>query len=242
LADEGQPPAPVEPIDRRWWGIGDVLIAVALALFAGSLAASLPAYNGHSPVDARAWSADAMLSAPWIGLLGWSLIATRWKGDGPIRDLRLRLTPRDAATGVAFAVAGILVAECVVYVQVKVTGHPINSTAGDVLDQIRHASVLPLLLFQLLAVVGAPIVEEIVFRGLLFGALEKRGMRTAWCVVISAGTFVLYHLEPSRIFVLLPIALALALTRARTGSTAASIVGHMTNNLFATVGMVVLLH
>jgi uncharacterized protein len=208
----------------------------------GSLAALLPRYNGGDPIDVRAWSADAQISAPWIGLLGWSLFCTRWKGDGPVRDLRLSLTWRDARTAVVFSLIGLVLALLVAAVQVKVTGSTINSNAGDVLDDIKGASFLPVLVFQVLAVVGAPIVEEITFRGLLYGALEKRGMSTAWCVGISAVTFVLFHLEPTRILVLLPIALALALTRARTGSTGASIVAHMFNNLIATVGFVVLIH
>lgn len=210
-----------------------MLIAIALYVLIAAFTAYLPRYDGSAGIDVRAWSADAQIAVPWIGLVGWAVVATRWKGDGPVRDLRLRLRPRDAAWAVGYAVVGLVLASSVAAIQERVTGHSINSNAGDVLDTIKHASLLPVLVFQLLAIVGAPIVEEITFRGLLFGALEKRGMRTIFSVLISAGTFVLFHLEPTRILILTPIALALAITRARTNSTGASIVAHMTNNLIA---------
>jgi uncharacterized protein len=190
-------------------------------------------------VDARAWSADALLSLPWIGLAGWPLLATRLKGLGPVLDLRLRLSRRDIAYGVLAGISGLVLATIVASIQEQVSGHQISSSAGDLFDSVDKANPVPLLVFALLAGVGAPIVEEIAFRGLLFGALEKRGMRTAWCVLISAVSFVVFHLEPTRILVLLPIALSLAIVRARTGSTGSSIVAHMTNNLPAAIGLAI---
>jgi membrane protease YdiL (CAAX protease family) len=241
LAAEGESADVVrEQPDRRWWGIGDVLIAVVLFVLIGGLAASaLPAIDGKADVNARAWSAVALISLPWLGLAGWPILATRLKGLGPVRDHHQRLTRRDAGMGATAAIVGFVAATIVAALQVKVTGQQISSSAGDAFDSVDTANSLPLLIFALMAGIGAPIVEEIAFRGLLYGALEKRGLRTSWCVVISAVTFVLFHLEPTRILLLLPIAVLLGTVRARTGSTGASIVTHMTYNLPAAIGLAI---
>ena len=55
------------------------------------------------------------------------------------------------------------------------------------------------------------------------------------CVVVTSVGFAVFHFEPSRFLVLLPIAFALGFARARTGSTGSSIAAHMTVNLPAAV-------
>ena len=234
LADTSRPPPP--PVDRRWWGIGDFFIATFAWFLISVLAVSLlPRIDGNQPVDVRAWSAVALIALPWLGLAGWPLLATRLKGDGPVRDLRLSLTLRDGLIGVGFGVLGVGGAAIVAALQEQVTGHDISARAVDAFDSVDKANPAPLLVFALLAGFGAPIVEEIAFRGLLFGSLEKRGMPTGACVVITAVGFAVFHFEPARFLVLLPIAFALGLARARTGSTGSSIVAHMTVNLPAAI-------
>ncbi|HTY72001.1 MAG TPA: type II CAAX endopeptidase family protein [Actinomycetes bacterium] len=226
--------------DPRRWGLGDCLITVGLWFFFIAVALEiLPPVDGTEPVNVRAWSAVGLIALPWLGLAGWPLLATRLKGRGPVEDLRLRLTWRDAGFGVLGGVAGLLVASAVAAVQENLTGHGISSSAGNAFDSLKGANPLPLLVFALLAGVGAPIVEEIGFRGLFFGALEKRGMRPVWCVLVTAVAFTLFHAEATRILVLLPIAVALGVVRAWTGSTGASIVAHMTNNVPAAIGMAI---
>ena len=89
------------------------------------------------------------------------------------------------------------------------------SSVGELADTMADASPWPLVVLALLAGVGAPIVEELAFRGLLFGALEKRGQGQVACVLISAVAFALFHFEPVRFPVLLVIGLALGTVRAR---------------------------
>jgi membrane protease YdiL (CAAX protease family) len=235
------PPLAPPPVDRRWWGIGDFFIAAFAWFLLSVLAVSLlPRIDDkNQPVDLRAWSAVALISLPWLGLAGWPLVATRWKGNGPVRDLRLRLNLRGALIGVGFGLVGLVGAGILAAVQEQVTGHGISARAVDAFDTVDKANPLPLLLFALLAGFGAPIVEEIAFRGLLFGALEKRGTPIWGCVVITSVGFAVFHFEPERFFVLLPIAFALGLARARTGSTGSSIVAHMTVNLPAAITLAV---
>jgi membrane protease YdiL (CAAX protease family) len=104
---------------------------------------------------------------------------------------------------------------------------PLSSTAGDVgLNQ----SGIVLVIFVLMAMFGAPIVEEIAFRGMLYGALAKARINEHLVVVITALVFALFHFEPKRFFILFAIGIILGEVRRRTGSTSAAIVAHVVNN------------
>jgi membrane protease YdiL (CAAX protease family) len=81
-----------------------------------------------------------------------------------------------------------------------------------------------------MAMFGAPIVEEIAFRGLLYGALAKAQVNEHLVVAITALVFALFHFEPKRFIILFAIGLILGEVRRRTGSTSAAIVAHIVNN------------
>jgi len=86
-------------------------------------------------------------------------------------------------------------------------------------------------LFLIVAIV-APVAEEALFRGMLYGYLRKRyPLRTA--VGISAVLFALMHFTPPVIPPLLVLGVALALVRERTGSVYPPIALHAFNNAIA---------
>ena len=75
----------------------------------------------------------------------------------------------------------------------------------------------------------APLVEELVFRGLLFGWLAGRwGGGLAF--VLSSLAFAAAHVEPAHAILVLPLGLVFGLLRWRTGSLWPSLVAHMANN------------
>ncbi len=89
-------------------------------------------------------------------------------------------------------------------------------------------------LLLVLAVVGAPLVEETYFRGWIYTSLRFRlGMWPA--IMISALLFGLAHYESTHLYALavFPLGLVLAALRERTGSTRTSMVFHAVNNLIA---------
>lgn len=78
----------------------------------------------------------------------------------------------------------------------------------------------------------APVVEELVFRGLLYGWLEGRwGGRVAFFV--SSIAFAAAHYEPAHIVLVLPLGLAFGWLRLRSNSLLPSLVAHIVNNAFA---------
>lgn len=75
----------------------------------------------------------------------------------------------------------------------------------------------------------APLVEELVFRGLLYGWIESRwGAGLAF--VVSSLAFAAAHIEPAHALLVLPLGLMFGLLRWRTGSLWPSLVAHMANN------------
>jgi membrane protease YdiL (CAAX protease family) len=113
---------------------------------------------------------------------------------------------------------------------------PLSSAAGDV--GLNQTGIV-LVLFVFMAMFGAPIVEEIAFRGMLYGALAKAHINEHLVVVITALVFALFHFEPKRFFILFVIGIILGEVRRRTGSTSAAIVAHIVNNAPAAIYILV---
>jgi membrane protease YdiL (CAAX protease family) len=78
----------------------------------------------------------------------------------------------------------------------------------------------------------APLVEELIFRGLLYGWIAGRwGTVPAW--LISSVAFALAHYEPAHIVLVLPLGLLFGWLRRRTDSLLPSLAAHIVNNGFA---------
>lgn len=94
----------------------------------------------------------------------------------------------------------------------------------------------PSLLVASLAVMAllAPLVEEAVFRGLLYGWVAGRwGTTIAW--LASSILFAAAHVEPTHALLVLPLGLWFGWLRRRTDSLWPSLVAHMVNNSLAVV-------
>jgi len=75
----------------------------------------------------------------------------------------------------------------------------------------------------------APLAEELVFRGLLYGWLEGRwGWKVAYAV--SSVAFAVAHFEPAHILLVLPLAAVFGWLRWRTNSLLPSLAAHALNN------------
>jgi len=78
----------------------------------------------------------------------------------------------------------------------------------------------------------APLVEELVFRGLLYGWLEGRwGPRVAF--IVSSLAFAAAHVEPAHIVLVLPLGVLFGWLRQRSNSLLPSLAAHVVNNGFA---------
>lgn len=82
-----------------------------------------------------------------------------------------------------------------------------------------------------LTVVVAPIVEELIFRGVLFPAIKRR-YGLIFGVVVSSLIFTLVHVNPIQMISVLPLGIYLAVMYQRTGSIYPGMILHATWNLF----------
>jgi len=79
------------------------------------------------------------------------------------------------------------------------------------------------------AVVVMPVVEEILFRGLFFGVLEKR-LSAGWTIVITAAAFALFHLQLAFFLPIFLGGVVCGWARSKSGTLALPILLHVLNN------------
>jgi len=211
------------------WGLGDafgtLLAGLVVSAFAGVIMMALGIDPKHN------WPLILSLTLPWLAYVVYPLIAAKYKGNGIRIDLGLELTKPQLRLGILGGLCSLAVAALAAVVSTKLFG-PISSTAGDA-GQNEHGLVA--IVFALLVMTAGPLVEEIVFRGMLLGSLLKREMAPILALVVSSGVFAIAHFEPKRFMILFSAGLVMGEVRRRTGSTAASAITHMVNNAPAAI-------
>jgi membrane protease YdiL (CAAX protease family) len=178
-----------------------------------------------------------------VGLAGCVLWASRRKGAGDLGDdFGWRIRPVDLATGVLVAVAAQLFLGGVVAPLLEpLVGDPevASRPVEDLVESAGGPRFVGLLLF---VSVGAPIVEELFFRGLLLRSLQRRFPNDAVAVVLSSALFAVAHVQalPGGALTLVLVSLfllaaALAVLSLRTGRLGPGIVTHAVFNAISLV-------
>jgi membrane protease YdiL (CAAX protease family) len=226
------------PLKRPGWGFPDFLIAVAAWLIF-SVVAAVPIAFVTDGSGAYAWVLLVSVVLPWLGMAGYPWLISRLRGNGPRLDFGLRLSWGDVGWGVLYGGAALFTA-AIIAAGISAVFGEFDSSAGELAKSLNDFPVQRLL-FAVAVGIGAPIVEEICYRGLLQTSLLKRGTSRWLSVVISAALFAAMHLEPIRFLLLFAIGLILGLARIHRNNTSTCIVAHMTNNLPGAFGILFLL-
>jgi membrane protease YdiL (CAAX protease family) len=192
-------PSPTSaPATRKpWWGLGDVaagwVIGVVASITIGGLILAGAGYTNTT--DAPMWLL-AILQVPlWFGLLGVPVWASRTKGNGVTEDFGFSMRPSDVWRGLGIGVfAQLVLVPLVSWPWLQLLGkssHELEQSARDLTDKAHGIGVV---LLVIIVVVGAPIIEELFFRGLTLRSLERRWGTTA-AVLGSALLFGVTHFE-----------------------------------------------
>ncbi len=207
------------------WGLGAfVLVALVYLAVSASLAVF---WIGTRPVSAEILA--LALVVPTATAAGLAMLITQLRGNGPRTDLRLGWSWRGLRLGLMFGFGGLLVTIPASLVYASIVGPGANSAVGRIFGGLRTSWPWAVAVFVIVAVI-APLCEEIIFRGLLWGALDRRwGQWVA--MVVSTVVFALAHLEFTRAPLLVVVAIPLALARWYSGGLLASIVAHQVTNL-----------
>ena len=221
------------------WGIGDALLSMAV-FFTVSLAVGIVAiFAVDGTTFTGAWL-PAVIAVPPLIQLGHLTWVARARGAGLAADFRLKAKFSDIATGAGLCIAGLILAGITAAIVFELFDQEPSASAAELVEDSEGGNGLTLwiYLFAILAATLIPLVEELVYRGLWWSALEKRGMHPVAILVLTSGIFAVVHLEPIRTPVLFVLGLAIGLGRLVTGRIAASIAAHMFVNA---IGMIFLL-
>jgi membrane protease YdiL (CAAX protease family) len=225
-------PAPGEPRFQAGHAFAAWLIAALVAL-SGQIA--ILAATGYVDVtaDDRPLWLDAVLLIPlWVSLLTATIIISHQWGTGSLRDdYGLRFRTFDLL-GVPIGIASQAVLVPAIYWVLRVSSEDVSSQARTLTD--RAGSDAEVVLLVLMVVVGAPIIEELFFRGLLMRAIQARWNDTL-ALVASALFFALVHFQPLQIPGLFAFGLILGACAQRTGRLGMGILAHSAFNATAVV-------
>jgi membrane protease YdiL (CAAX protease family) len=102
-------------------------------------------------------------------------------------------------------------------------------TIQEAIPLVKYALIAnPVAAFLSVVIVG-PIVEEILFRGLIYGALEKR-LRVSGAILVSSFLFALVHLQVVYFIPIFCLGLVLGWARWKANSLGLPILIHVLNN------------
>jgi hypothetical protein len=156
-----------------------------------------------------------------------------WKGNGLRRDYGIVPTRRDLWIGllcglVAFGI-GLLV-NLVLQLVVFKNGNPGNNAVQQ-LSGLSGGKSVWLAIAALFVVIGAPLTEETLVRGALWGALEHYKLHRYAILALTSLIFAFMHQEPTVTLALFCQGVSIGFARMITGRIGASMIAHATNNL-----------
>ncbi len=108
----------------------------------------------------------------------------------------------------------------------------------DSMLQLAATSEYPIFLI-LGVVVGAPLTEEFIFRGLLFRGWQSSKLQLTGTLIVTSAIWAVIHVqyEPALIAVIFVMGIFLGLARYFTGNLWVPIAMHAVNNGLATIGL-----
>ncbi len=180
------------------------------------------------------------LAAGWLGLVGWPVVVTYWKGLRSLaKDFGFTINLGDVGWGVLAGIAALTV---------SFIGNVLWLVLSDA-EQPSNAGFLPTdnpgigtaIVIFLLVAVCTPVAEELFFRGLFLRAVAKK-WNTIAGLLVSSGVFGAFHLTAFSLqglficFVTALYGLVLALVVVyRNFRIGPAIVGHMVINGVAVI-------
>lgn len=179
----------------------------------------------------------------WVGLAGAPVAASRLKGARSLRsDFGLAFERSDVLTGV---LAGLGCQGAVLLIGVLAQpfiGAPdVSKPTRDLVHQANGFGLVSLGVFIAFVTIGAPIIEELFFRGLVLRSLEGR-MSVNWSIAVTGAVFGLAHVQdlPAEALILAMVSLSvvgaiLAVVAVKTGRLGAGIIAHFTFNALTVV-------
>lgn len=182
------------------------------------------------------WLTALMQIPLWLGLGGAPIWFAIKKGKGVVADLGLRMKLRDAPIGLAVGVASQLLLVPLVYFALRplLGENDVSAAARELTD--RATDPLSIALVFLIVGIGAPIAEEIYFRGMAQRIFGRR--LGPWAAIVAAAAFfAATHLQPLQFPALLIFGVILGFMAWKSGRLGPALWAHVGFNVVAAAGL-----
>lgn len=201
--------------------VGSMAVLIVLIVLVSALA---PGFDMSTSAQLAVFGSviyASLLISGWYFALkrngaSWSDAGLQAVGAGPVMLMFLVVLPMMILSGIAIQLSRILFGE-VPSTQEQVLGGEASLTSSD------------FLLLLLVGVLVAPVVEEFIFRGLIYRYLRGKKSVT-YAVLVSAAIFAVAHFIPTLIPALFVLGIALALVAQRYDSIYPAMMLHALNN------------
>lgn len=244
------------------WGLPDVFIGIlvslvaAVVVFAAVLAATGLGTGGATGTGSYVgryglgdalnqersdpalplWTLPVGQLGLWAGLGLTAVVAARFRGNGLRRDFGWSMRASDVPVGLAFGVFAQIIVVWLIYAPFQqFFDFDVSEAARQITD--RAASPSDIAMVMLGVVVGAPIFEELFFRGLTLRALERKWGSAAG-VLISSAIFAAAHFQLLQFPALMAFGIIAALLVKRYKRLGPAIWAHIGFNLVAVINLI----
>lgn len=217
------------------WGLAPPLLALVMGIVGATLGATIAAaITGAELGEPTLATSVGSLAGMWVVYLAVIVTTVRARGSGDVGDATgLRARPVDLLIGVGAGLATSIVVVRLVYLVLELTSVVDDSDIdklGDPAQKLEEIASGPgFLVLALFVGVGAPIMEELFFRGFLQPAAIKRFGAPAG-LVLTAVIFGAVHLQLLQFPALAVFGLILGLLAHHYRRLGPAIVAHMVFN------------
>jgi uncharacterized protein len=230
----------VEPASAPSWGMGDAVAGIVASVVLSVVGVSIiGAIGGYHTVDDFPLWVQTIAQVPlWGGLAGAVLVATKRKGSGSLRrDFGLEMRWTDIPLGLAAGIVGqiaIVLLVTPLYRALDIDTDKVGQTAEKLADRAVTAPDVAFLV--VLVVIGAPVIEELFYRGLVLRAIERR-WGTVVAAIGTAAVFAALHFQPYDFPALFLFGLLVSWLAVNAGRLGPGIWAHVAFNLTAVVAL-----
>jgi membrane protease YdiL (CAAX protease family) len=218
-------PAPDEPRFSIGIALAGWFAALVFSNIGAVIILAATDHTGTDYNDLPLWLIAVLQVPLWVGLVGVVVIVSRRFGTGSLKkDYGFRFRTGDVL-GLPIGVVVQLVFVPLLYwiLSAVVDTSSVSEPAERLTDRAEGVGVA---LLVVLVVVGAPIIEELFFRGLLLRSIEAR-WSDSLALVASSILFGLAHFELLQLPALVMFGLVAGYCAQRTGRLGMSIWAHV---------------
>ena len=241
-------PAPRQNARRGWLLLAVFLFAEVTFLISSVLVLLPFAIGSRELAEGGPLPPEALVTAlvvPTVLAALVAIIGVTLVGRGGLRErlragLALRWRLPDAGVGLAVGAVSLAITLPASALWAYWVGQDqANSAVGEVFDGQKLPLGIAVILFLAVWLV-APFCEEVLYRGVLWRAMEHWGWNRWAIFALTTLGFSFAHLELLRTPLLVVISLPIALARMFTGNLLTSIVAHQANNLLPAIGLLLI--